>query len=348
MTQTAAASNLQGRGSAREAETGCVAMGTGGHEQESQSAGGEDSCSCDEEDESCSLDTGDYESSRSWSQPEGPLGSAANEWSEMAAQEFENLLRGLDSNTSRVFNLMPAAMAARNASIPHFQDAATLQNSTLSFRVLPRMGERDWAFPLGLPTALNGNLSLCNSSDDVAVSAELRNWAMQMLPAANHHDMPLPVASGAQWPDAGSSSDVLQSMREQLAAEFWREVFVNGSATAVEEARDRAMAQGEGRTTTCGKEGKIWKERGGATACVEVQGTRRERGGRRCRGTSKNQTDRDRLHMPARLENGSTRAPARKHAGAHARHTQGLTSKYWSGWSASRRRSLGAPSSWRG
>ena len=256
MAQTAAASSLREGGSAAEAEAERVAMGSGGHQRDAQRAEQEDSC--DEADDSCSLESADSESSGSWSQPEGPLGSISHDWSDMAAREFAGLLRGLEPNMS---NLMPAAMVARNASIPHFGDAATLRNSTLSFRALPRVGERDGAFLLGLPIALNSNLSLFNSSDHVAVSAGLRNWAMQMLSAASHHDMAPSLASGAPWQDAGSS-DVQHSMREQLAAEFWRQVFVNSSATAVEEARDRAMAQGEGRAAARAGGGDMEGERG--------------------------------------------------------------------------------------
>ena len=71
--------------------------------------------------------------------------------------------------------------------------------------------------------------------------------ALQTLLTANHQDMAL-LASGGRYPDVGGT-DTEQHVRVQLAADFWRQVFVNGSATAVEEARDRAQSQGQGRAS---------------------------------------------------------------------------------------------------
>ena len=230
-----AASSLRERASAPDSER--MAMSTGGHERDTQSTDSEDSC--DEEDESGSQESADSFSSRSWSQPEGPLGSFANEWSELAAHEFQRLIRGVDSNYSRIVNLMPG-MPARNTSSAAFLEASAVRNSTLPFRVLQRTWEQDRA----VTPSLNSNMF---NATAFMVSGELREMALQTLLTANHQDMAL-LASGGRYPDVGGT-DIEQHVRVQLAADFWRQVFVNGSATAVEEARDRAQSQGQRRAS---------------------------------------------------------------------------------------------------
>jgi hypothetical protein len=234
-----AASSSRERPSALEAER--MAMSTGGHERDTQSTDSEDSC--DEEDESGSPESADSFSSRSVSQAEGPLGSIANEWSEMAAHEFERLIGGLDSNYSRIVNLMPG-MPARNTSSAAFVDASVVGNSTLPFHVLPRMWEQGRVVPQDLEPSFNSNIF---NATAFVVSGELRELALQTLLTENHQDMAL-LASGGRYPDVGGT-DTEQHVRVQLAADFWRQVFVNGSSTAVEEARDRAQSQGQGRAS---------------------------------------------------------------------------------------------------